>query len=75
MENKRMYTMDCLAIILITVILWTILIVTMLNISRIVEDQTLKAIIFIIGTLVGAFATASCTAVILHLKKNRKSLY
>lgn len=74
-QIKKMYTTDCLAIILSTVVLWTILTVTMLNISGIVESPTLRIIIFTIGIFLGSIATASCTAVIIHLKKNQKKLY
>lgn len=74
-QIKKMYTTDCLAIILSTVVLWTILTVTMLNISGIVESPTLRIIILTIGIFLGSIATASCTAVIIHLKKNQKKLY
>lgn len=72
---KKMYIIDCLSIIFLAVILWMILSVAMLNISRILENQTLRMIILAIGTLVGALSTASCAAVIIHLKKNQKNLY
>ncbi|MFA9423300.1 MAG: hypothetical protein ACERLG_06965 [Sedimentibacter sp.] len=77
MENqiKKMYTTDCVAIISIMAILWTILTIVMFNISGIVENQNLRMIIFAIGILVGAFATASSVAVIIHLKKNQNNLY
>lgn len=77
MENqiKKMYTLDCFGIIIFTIVLWIILTVIMLNISEILENPTIRIIIYTIGIFLGSIATASCTAVIIHLKKNQKKLY
>ena len=74
-QIKKKCSMDCAAIISAMIILWIVLIIVMLNINGAVPNQTLRTIIFIIGILVGTFATASCIAVIIHLKKNQKDLY
>ncbi|MDF2676195.1 MAG: hypothetical protein K0Q97_488 [Bacillota bacterium] len=77
MENqiKKMYTVDCFGIIAFIIVLWIILTVIMLNISEILESSAIRIIIYTIGIFLGAIATASCTAVIIHLKKNQKKLY
>ncbi|KNZ42201.1 hypothetical protein [Acetobacterium bakii] len=77
MENQmnKTYRMDGIAIIIAMIVLWAVLIFVMLKIGDITPNQPLKAMIFTIGILVGVFATASSMAVLIHLKKNKKTLY
>lgn len=66
---------DCVTIIFVLIIMWTVLATVMFNIRHIVESNTFRTAITITGILVGGFATSSSLAVINHLRKNKSHLY
>lgn len=72
--NKKCL-IDCSAIVLILVIMWSVLILVIFNIISLLDSDLFKVLIAFTGILVGTFATASSVAVINHLRKNKKSLY
>ena len=72
--NKKCL-IDCSAIGLILVIMWSVLILVIFNIISLLDSDLFKVLIAFTGILVGTFATASSVAVINHLRKNKKSLY
>ncbi len=70
-----MLTRDCTIIISILAVLWLILCFVMIQVSDIVSGHAVRIGILATGLLVAAFATASSTAVLIHLRKNRRELY
>lgn len=77
MENKikKYYRLDLVLIILAMALLWLVLGYVMLEIGKLPLDKIVIGFIWIMGALIGIFATASSIAVISHLKKNQKKLY
>ena len=72
---NRMFFKDCAAVILSTAFMWVILILVMISVGDIAPEQAVRLVIFFVGLGVGAFATASSMAVIIHLIKNKDELY
>ena len=72
---KKMYAQDCTAIFISMAALWLVLGYVMTRVSAIVPDQTVRIIILLVGIVAGTFGTASSIAVLVHLKKNQRSLY
>jgi 4-hydroxy-L-threonine phosphate dehydrogenase PdxA len=72
---KRMYHQDNVIVICMLVALWAVLIFTITQVVRISPDHATGIMIAAIGIVTGSFATASCIAVLVHLKKNKNKLY
>jgi FtsH-binding integral membrane protein len=77
MENKikKMYYQDITTVICILTALWAVLIYAITQVITIAPDHTTAMVIAAIGIVTGSFATASCIAVLVHLKKNKNKLY
>ena len=74
-EVNKKCLKDCISIVVVLAIMWTVLTIVILNIIDLVGSSPLKFIIPTIGILVGAFATSSSLAVINHLRKSKDQLY
>ena len=72
---KKMYLGDSLAIILAMLTLWLFLIYIIPEVLGIAPQHMMKMTIAIVGVALGAFASSSSLAVLVHLKKNQKELY
>jgi len=77
MENKikKMYHQDNATVICMLIALWAVMIYTITQVVRIAPDHATCIVITVIGIVAGLFATASCIAVLAHLKKNKIKLY
>jgi cell division protein FtsW (lipid II flippase) len=77
MENKikKMYHQDDATVICVLIALWAVLIYAIIQIATIAPDHMTAVVIAAIGIAAGSFATASCIAVLVHLKKNKNKLY
>lgn len=77
MENKikKYYRLDLVLIIQAMALLWLVLGYVMLEIGKLPLDKIVIGFIWIMGALIGVFATVSSIAVISHLKKNQIKLY
>lgn len=77
MESKinKMYHQDYAAIVFITIVLWSTLIFVITKVIKIAPNYSTYIAIISMGIGVGTFATASCIAVLIHLKKNKEKLY
>ena len=60
---------------LFLVALWAVLIYVIGQVMGIVPDRGTGILIAGIGIVAGSFASASCIAVLVHLKKNKIKLY
>lgn len=74
-KMKRMFYQDNATVLFILIALWTVLIYTFTHIRGIVPNAETGYLIEGIGIGTGSFATASCIAVLVHLKKNQMKLY
>ena len=72
---KKKYLQDCLVVLAFTAMLWILQIYMITTVSRITLDSVVKTVIIIAGIVAAAFAAASSTAVLVHLKKNKTRIY
>lgn len=72
---KKMYMGDSLAIGFAMLALWLFLIYIIPEVWGIADQQLMKMTIAFAGVTLGAFASSSSLAVLVHLKKNQKELY
>ena len=72
---KRMFRQDKATVVFILIALWAVLIYVISQVMGIVPDRGTGILIAGIGIAAGSFATASCIAVLVHLKKNKTRLY
>ncbi|MEL7566695.1 MAG: hypothetical protein AAGU27_17695 [Dehalobacterium sp.] len=72
---KKMYRGDSNLIIAFTVFLWIVLIYTMLVVSGLAPDHTVRIAAIGAAVVAGAAATTALMAVLGHLKRNKQELY
>jgi NADH:ubiquinone oxidoreductase subunit K len=72
---KRMYNQDNATVICMLIALWAVMIYVITQVTSISPDHSTGIAIAAIGIAAGSFATASCIAVLVHLKKNKTKLY
>ncbi|SCZ81013.1 hypothetical protein [Acidaminobacter hydrogenoformans] len=77
MEKKiqKLYSTDCVTMMLFLAIFWLLLIYIAFNVIAIVSDPAVKGVIIVAAALIAAFGTASSIAVLVHLRKNQRQIY
>jgi len=70
-----MYLLDCATILGFLVLTWSVLVFVLREASNLSSSVVVKIIMEVSAGLAGVFATAALVAVLVHLKKNRESLY
>ena len=77
MENRagRMYVIDSAVIWISLVVMWFVLIFILLQVVPLADDFLTQAILVGSAILAGVFATSALVALLLHLHRERNSLY
>ncbi|MEL7566070.1 MAG: hypothetical protein AAGU27_14445 [Dehalobacterium sp.] len=77
MQDKinKMYRGDSNLIIAFTIFLWIVLIYTMIIVSGLAPDHTVRIVAIGAAIIAGVAATTGLLAVLGHLKKNKQELY
>ncbi len=72
---KKMYIQDYSTILAFVSLFLIFLMIVIKNVYMIAPDNATKTIIILSGVIISAFAVASSIAVIVHIKKNKESIY
>jgi len=72
---KKMYRGDSNLIIAFTIFLWIVLIYTMIVVSGLAPDNTVRIAAISAAIVAGVTATTALLAVLGHLKRNKQELY
>lgn len=77
MEKKiqKLYTTDCVTMMLFLAIFWLLLIYIAFNVIALASEPAVKGVIIAAAALIAAFGTASSIAVLVHLRKNQRQIY
>ena len=72
---QRLFLSDCTAIGVSIVALWSMIAFVASAVSTVVEDHLLHTLLLTSAVLISLFATSALVAVIIHIRKNRNTIY
>jgi hypothetical protein len=77
MEKRvvRMYLVDCATIMVSMVLTWAVMALVLRTVLGLTSDLAVRATIEIAAATAAVFATSALIAVLVHLRRNRETLY
>jgi len=71
----NMYRQDTVLVVIFIIFVWLVLGFVLISIIGLARNNLMRDVILVAGLMAGIFVTSALFAVIVHLKKNRVSIY
>lgn len=74
-DGAKMYWQDNGLVVIFIIFVWLVLGFVLINVSSLAPNYLIRNVSLAVGSLSVFFVTSSLIAVLVHLKKNRVSIY